>query len=83
MQILVSQNAMMMLLNDIRFSTTVPELKDYLKRLFKGEACGNFSDQFNADIRVNFQAARAGISLIEGPRICPDGRTPVMQLWHS
>ncbi len=80
-----TSGAMWLFLNDMRFSDNLPELKDYLERLFKGESCGNFSDEpyFPAAVQINYQAGKAATLLPEGLRTCADGVTPVMQLWHA
>ncbi len=74
---------MFLFLNDMYFHEDIPIVKDYLKRLFRGESCGNFPDDLNLDIQINYQQAKASDLLNEGPLLCPDGMTPVVQLWPA
>jgi hypothetical protein len=78
-----TSGSMWLFLNDMRFYNNLPEVKDYLERLFKGEHCGNFSDTLNYGVQVDYNKSRASSLLQEGPRTCQDGKTPVMQLWPA
>lgn len=70
-------------LNDMRFHNEVPIVVDYLRRLFKGEPCGNFEDNSNDHVDIDYHKSKASDILNEGPRLLPDGVTPVIQLWPS
>ena len=70
-------------LNDLRFYDQAPKVLDYLKRLFNGEPCGNFPKKLNDHIKINYLKAKASDTFIEGPRLCPDEKTPVIQLWPT
>lgn len=68
-------------LEDISWSRhqDIPQVINYLQRLFRKEPCGNFSDASNPD-HIIYPDEKASSILQEGPRFCPDGLTPVVQL---
>lgn len=70
-------------LNDLRYHEEAPKVLDYLSRLFNGEPCGCFPENLNSTIEVNYQQNKASELLQEGPLVCEDGITPVIQLWPA
>lgn len=74
-------SGMWLFLNDMRFYPDSPELIDYFTRLFNGKPCGNFSEDIQNEIEFDYKVTTAASLLQEGPRTCPDGVTPVIQLW--
>lgn len=75
--------AMWLFLKDIHFQEGTPQLIDYLARLFKGLPCGSFPEDLNKSIKIDYEQKKASECLQEGPRVCPDGITPVIQLWPA
>lgn len=75
--------AMQLFLNDMYFHpNNTPELKEYFTRLFKGEPCGGyFSYAWDENINIDYQVARAVLSLEEGKPTW-NGGIPVLQLWR-
>lgn len=69
-------------LNDLHFHKEAPKVVDYLKRLFNGQPCGSFPENLNPN-RIDYKTQKASEVLQEGPLLCPDGKTPVIQLWPS
>lgn len=73
--------AMYLFLKDMYLNEDTPKVTDYLTRLFKGEPCGSFPDDLNSKIKIKYEQEKASDRLEEGPRLCSDGITPVIQLW--
>ncbi|MDP1879868.1 MAG: F-box protein [Parachlamydiaceae bacterium] len=69
-------------LNDLRLHENVPLIDSYLKRLFNGEPCGNFLENFK-ELNLKDSSIKISELIEEGPRLLEDGKTTVIQLWPS